>query len=139
LVATAVVLLVAGVDKNSQATSLQHQGVPVEVTVTGCQGLLGGSGSNAAGYACTGTYSYSDRHFAKTIPGTAFFRVGTVVRGVVVPSDPGLLSTPQAVASQRASWRVFLAPVVLLLVALVAIVMMIRIARRGRQPVEANR
>jgi hypothetical protein len=139
VIATAVVLFVAGVNKNSQATNLQQHGVPVAVTVTGCQGLLGGSGSNAAGYACTGVYHYGGQHFTKTIPGIAFFRTGSVVRGVVVPSDPGLLSTPQAVANQRASWKVFIAPAVLLLVALVGIAIMFRIARRNRPRVEDNR
>jgi hypothetical protein len=130
LIATALVLFAVGANKNSQATNLRNHGVPVAVTVTGCQGLLGGSGSNAAGYACTGTYNYNGHHFTKTIPGTAFFRPGTQVRGVIVPSDPSLLSTPQAVATQRASWRVFIVPAVLLVLALVGIAIMIRIARR---------
>lgn len=138
LIATGIVLVIAGVNKNSQASNLQHHGVPVEVTVTGCQGLLGGSGSNAAGYACTGVYHYEGEHFTKTIPGTAFFRTGSVVRGVVVPSDPGLLSTPQAVASQRASWRVFIVPAVLLLLGIAGIAIAILIPKRSRRRVEAD-
>ncbi len=138
LIVTAVVLLVAGMNKNAQATNLQQHGVPVAVTSTGCLGMLGGSGSNAAGYACTGTYTYNGRHFTKPIPGTVLIRPGAVVRGVIVPSDPGLLSTPQAVASQRASWRVFIAPAVLLVLALVGIAVMLRLARRNRG-VKANR
>ena len=50
----AVVLIVAGVHSNNQTNRLRNDGVPVTVTVTGCLGLLGGSGSNAAGDACQG-------------------------------------------------------------------------------------
>ncbi len=132
LALTALLLLIAGANKNAQVTSLREHGVPVEVKVTGCLGLLGGSGSNAAGYACTGTYVYSGHHFEQSIPGNALLRPGQIVRGVVVPSDPTLLSTPQAVASQKASWRVFIAPVILLLIVLVLIGVAVVIGRRGR-------
>src|ERR1700722_7778338 len=49
LTVVAVVLLLAGMKKNPQAVSLHNHGVPVPVTVSGCLGLLGGSGSNPAG------------------------------------------------------------------------------------------
>ena len=132
LLAVAAILLVAGLNKNSQASSLHEHGVPVTVTVTGCQGLLGGSGSNAAGYSCRGTYTFGGRHFEGAIPGTALFHSGSSVRGVIVPSDPGLLSTPGELADQRASWRVFIAPVILLVVALAALAVLVRTGRRTR-------
>ena len=37
-------LFVAGAQKNAQVNSLHQQGVPVEATVSGCIGLMGGSG-----------------------------------------------------------------------------------------------
>ena len=69
LAVVAVILLVAGLQKNAQADSLQQHGVPVTVTVTGCLGLLGGSGSNGAGYACKGTYTFDGRHYVRVHPG----------------------------------------------------------------------
>jgi hypothetical protein len=119
LVVTGVILLIAGVQKNAQSTSLRDHGVPVTVTVTGCLGLMGGTGANAAGYSCQGTYSVAGKQYSQAIPGTTTFRAkGSTFQGVVVPSDPKLLSTPDQVASQRASWRVFIVPTVLILVAL---------------------
>jgi hypothetical protein len=127
----AVVLLVAGVKKNSQAVSLHDHGVPVTVTVSGCLGLLGGSGSNPAGYACKGSYTFEGHRYVQAIPGNALHPPGSVIQGVIVPSDPWLLSTPAAVADQQASWRVFIAPAVLF--ALVAIALGFLLARRRRR------
>jgi hypothetical protein len=132
LTAVAVVLLVAGLNKNSQATSLQQHGVPVAVTVSGCVGLLGGSGSNAAGYACHGTYTFNGRRFHEDIPGTTLLPPGTVVRGVIVPTNPALLSTPRAVAEQRASWRVFIAPAILFAIVLIVLAVVVVTSRRAR-------
>jgi len=67
----AVLLLVAGVNKNTQATSLHDHGVPVSVTVSGCLGLLGGSGSNPAGYACKGSYAFNGHQYMRAIPGNS--------------------------------------------------------------------
>lgn len=113
LTVVGVVLLVSGIQKNAHTASLHDHGVPVPVTVSGCLGLLGGSGSNAAGYACTGTYTYDGHHYQQAIPGDTLLHAGTVIHGVIVPSDPRLLSTPAAVDAQRASWRVYIAPAIL--------------------------
>ena len=120
LTVAAVVLLVSGIQKNAHTASLQNHGVPVPVTVSGCLGLLGGSGSNAAGYACKGTYTYDGHRYQQAIPGDALLHAGAVIRGVIVPSDPRLLSTPAAVAAQRTSWRVYLAPAILFGILVVA-------------------
>jgi hypothetical protein len=130
LAVVAVILLIAGAQKNDQADNLHQHGVRVDVTVTGCLGLLGGSGSNGAGYACTGTYTFDGRHFTKSIPGAAHRTPGSVTTGVIVPDNPGLLSTPALVAQQQASWKVFILPVVLLLVLAVTLATM-ALVRRG--------
>lgn len=133
LVASAVValiLLLVGVQKNAQSDNLQHHGVPVEVTVTGCMGLLGGSGSNGAGFACKGSYQFHGRQFEKYIPGDSDYQSGTVIPGVIVADDPGLLSTPSIVADQHASWKVFIAPAVLVVVSVLILAMLVRSRRR---------
>ena len=81
LAAVAVVLLVAGVQKNAQADTLHQHGVPVDVTVTGCLGLLGGSGSNGAGYALQGDVHLRRRRHTQAIPGNAVHAPGSVIRG----------------------------------------------------------
>ena len=88
LTLVAVVLLVAGANKNSQSVSLHDHGVPVSVTVTGCLGLLGGSGSNGAGYACKGSYTFNGHRYVQAIPGTTLLHPGDVIPGVIVPDRP---------------------------------------------------
>ena len=87
--AASVALYVAGARKNAQIADLRQHGVPVEVTITGCQGLLGGSGSNAAGYACRGTFTLDGRRDDEALPGNTLLSPGTKVRAVAVPGDPG--------------------------------------------------
>jgi hypothetical protein len=126
-----VILFLAGVHRNDQITELHRRGVAVEVTVSGCMGLLGGSGSNAAGYQCRGSYTLDGHTYTEAIPGDTLHPPGTRLRAVAVPGDPALLSTAGAVAAEHASGRVFVLPAVLLaaLVALAAAV----IARTRRR------
>jgi hypothetical protein len=131
LAVVAIVLLVAGLKKNNQESTLRHHGVPVSVTVTSCTGLLGGSGSNLAGYACKGTYTFDGHDYDQSIPGTGLLHSGQVVQGVIVSSDPALLSTPAAVAGQGASDNVFIAPVTLFLAFLIVLVVAVLSYRRG--------
>ena len=116
LAVVAIALFIAGAKKNDQITSLQHHGVAVEVTVTTCLGLLGGSGSNAAGYECKGTFALGGHHYREDIPGNTIRTPGATLRAVAVPGDPPLLSTARAVATDRASWNVFVVPTILLVV-----------------------
>ena len=68
LVVVGAVLLVAGYRKNTQIEDLRAHGVPVRVTVRHCLGLMGGSGSNTAGYECTGTYRTSGTQLRRGHP-----------------------------------------------------------------------
>jgi len=103
LVVVGALLLVAGYRKNSQIDALRSSGVPVQVTVVHCLGLIGGTGSSPAGYECTGSYSFHGQHFTEGIPGSALYPDGRVIAGVVASGDPGLLSTPAAVATSQDS------------------------------------
>ena len=135
----AVILLIAGVQKNNQIDSLRDHGVPVAVHVDKCVGLLGGSGSNGAGYACTGSYTVGRRHLQEAIPGNGLLAPGAVIRGVTVVDDPALLSTPAQLATEHASWNVYLAPAILFVVLIVlAALFVVRHRRRaaGGAPAE---
>jgi hypothetical protein len=125
-----VVFTIVGVNKNDQINRLREHGVPVTVTVTSCQGLLGGSGTNVAGYACNGTYKLGGRTYAQAIPGTTFHSPGAKLRAVSDPSDPALMSLESFVRSEHASWRVFILPGVLLVV--LAVVGPVVLAMRRR-------
>jgi hypothetical protein len=132
LVFLVVLFTVAGVHKNSQINELHHNGVPVTVTVSHCFGLMGGSGSNAAGYSCNGTFTVHGRSYTEQLPGTAFHAVGSTLPAIVVPSDPALVSPVSVVRDQHTSSRVFVLPAVLLVV-LVLLVGLIVLLRRRRQ------
>jgi hypothetical protein len=108
-----VVFIVVGIDKNDQINELKSQGVPVTYVVSKCLGLLGGSGSNAAGYACQGSYRIDGHRYFEDLPGTSIHAPGERVAAISVRSDPTLLSTPAIVASDRASWTVFVLPIAL--------------------------
>jgi biotin operon repressor len=127
-----VVLFVAGVHKNAQINRLRQHGVPVTVTVSGCLGLLGGSGSNPAGYACQGTFTLDGHRYRESIPGNALRPPGTKVRAVAVSGDPPLLSTAHAVATDRASAGVFVVPSILLVILVVLVGALVFRRRRMR-------
>jgi hypothetical protein len=129
LAALTVVLFVAGAEKNSQITRLRQHGVAVEVTMTGCLGMMGGSGSNLAGYACRGTFTVNGHRYNESIPGNTLHLPGATVRAVTVPGDPALVSPVGAVATEHPSGRVFILPIILLVV-LVLVVAALFLRRR---------
>jgi hypothetical protein len=109
----AIVFTVAGVHTNQQDDRLHNDGVPVTFTVTGCMGLLGGSGSNAAGYSCRGTYTLDGHSYSEQLPGDSFHRPGSDVAAVAVPGDAALVSPASMVATEHSSASVFVLPAVL--------------------------
>jgi hypothetical protein len=135
LAAVTITLFAAGVHKNAQITSLRQNGVLIEVTVTKCLGALGGSGSNAAGYSCRGTFILNGKRYTHTIPGDTLLAPGTAVGLVTVKSDPGLIATTNQVESDHTSWRVFTLPIVLLVVLAAFIVAILVRSRRKSQTV----
>ena len=109
-----VVFTVVGIHTNQQIDRLHNQGVPVTFTVTGCLGLLGGSGSNAAGYSCRGTYSARRPPLQRaTSRATRSTGPGSTVAAIAVPGDPALVSPAAIVNTEHSSASVFVLPAVL--------------------------
>jgi hypothetical protein len=106
----AVVFFVVGAHKNAQINELRNHGVPIELTVTKCQGLMGGSGSNLAGYSCTGTFGFGGRSFDESIPGNVNYAPGTKLTAVAAANGSGLFAPIAVLAGERSSWRVFILP-----------------------------
>jgi hypothetical protein len=132
--ATAVVTLtVAGLQKNDQINRLHRHGVVVDATVSGCIGLMGGSGSNLVGYDCRASFTLDGHHYDEPFAGNATPAPGSRFRAVTVPGDPALLATVTAVAGERASWRVFVLPAVLFVVLLLVIVTLLWLRARRRR------
>jgi hypothetical protein len=138
LLVLTVVFTVVGARKNEQIDELQQQGVPVTFTVTTCVGLLGGSGSNGAGFACRGTYQLGGHRYAAPLPGYRAYAPGATVRVIAVPSDPTLMSTAQIVRSERTSWTVFILPAACLALFLLIVTAVALVRRRRRRRVQAG-
>jgi len=133
----AVVFAAVGVHTNQQDDRLHHDGVPVTFTVTGCLGLLGGSGSNAAGYSCHGTYALDGHRYREQLPGNSFHRPESTVAAIAVPGDPALVSPASIVATEHSSASVFVLPAIMagILLLLVALLVVLR-RRRGTGPAD---
>jgi hypothetical protein len=127
-----VIFSIAGAHRNSQISRLQHDGVPVDATVTKCLGLLGGSGSNPAGYTCSAAFAVHGSRYTEVLPGSGLRTIGSTVRVMVVPDDPALLSPVSTVRAEHTSLTVFLLPAILFVV-LLLLVGLIVLARRRKQ------
>jgi hypothetical protein len=132
LLVLAAVFTIAGFRKNQQIQELRTQAVSIDVIVTSCVGLLGGSGSNFVGYSCTGSYTVGGQRYRELLPGAAPLAQGSIVHAVVVPSDPALISTAAVVSSEHTSWKVFILPAVVFLAALLVAVGFVVMVRSRR-------
>jgi len=133
LAVLAIVFTVVAVHTNRQDDRLHNDGVPVTFTVSGCMGLLGGSGSNAAGYACRGTYTLDGHRYNEPLPGVAFHRPGSTVAAIAVPGDPALVSPASIVATEQSSAGAYVLPVILwvLLLALAGLLLVLHRRRKA--------
>ena len=132
-----IVFTIVGIHTNQQDDRLHHDGVPVSFTVTGCLGLLGGSGSNAAGYSCRGTYTLDGKHYSGLqLPGDSFHRPGSTVAAIAVPGDPALVSPASIVATEHSSAGAFVLPVVLAAILLLLVALLL-LLRRRRQAIRS--
>jgi len=129
-----IIFTIAGFHRNNQISELHHDGVPVTVTVTNCLGLMGGSGSNAAGYSCTGAFTIHGTRYTESLPGTGFHNIGSTVPATAVPNDPALVSPDKILRSEHTSFSVFILPLVLLAVLALLVALIVRVRRRRARP-----
>jgi hypothetical protein len=109
-----VVLTIEAVHKNSRIDSLQHRGVPVDVTVTSCFGILSGTGITVTSFQCSGSFDLAGRSYNAVIVGSNVnHAVGDVVKAVADPKHPTSISTPSSLVNAHSSWRAFIGPAVL--------------------------
>jgi hypothetical protein len=123
LAAVVAVLTIQAADKNSRIDSLQRRGVPVDVTVTHCLGILSGTGITVTSFQCSGSFELAGRNYNAVIGGSnANHAAGDVVKAIADPKHPTSLSSASSLVNARSSWRAFIGPGVLfvLLVLLIA-------------------
>jgi len=115
-----VVSFISATNDNARIDRLKDHGVAVRVTVTSCVGNIGGSGSNAAGYTCHGSYSVHGVRYDEVIGSkTTFSTTGTHVRAIADPERPSTIEVASSVAKSSSSHSVYLVPSLLTLLFLV--------------------
>jgi hypothetical protein len=105
------VSFISAFNDNARVDRMKNHGIAVTVTVTSCVGNIGGSGSNAAGYTCRGSYRVNGVRYvevigSKSTPSSA----GTKVLGVVDPSRRSTVELTSAVRASSSSLSVYLVP-----------------------------
>jgi predicted small integral membrane protein len=141
LAALVVVLTIAAAHHNSRIRSLQHRGVPVDVTVTSCLGILSGTGITVTSFQCSGSYVLAGRSYNAVIDGSSTSHAaGDVVKAIADPKHPTSLSTPGSLLNEHSSWRAFIGPAVLFLILVLLIAGALWRSRRNsaRRPPEGD-
>jgi hypothetical protein len=125
-----VVSFVSAVNDNARMERLRTQGLSVVVTVTSCTGHIGGSGSNAAGYTCYGTYRVHGVRYEEIIGSkTTLSPAGATVRGVADPSHPSTIELASAVDASSSSNTVYVVPIILALLFVGLLLLCVRLRR----------
>ena len=136
LVAAAIVVaFVSATNDNARIARIRANGIPVTVTVSGCVGSLGGSGSNIVGYTCQGDYRVAGTNYHETIGSmTRLAAPGTLVRAVVDPSQHSSLVLASAARTATASPRVYVLSGVLSVMLALLTLVYVRRVRRSSSP-----
>lgn len=114
-----IVSFISAANDNSRIERLKSHGVSVVVTVTSCVGNIGGSGSNAAGYTCYGTYHVEGVRYHENIGSRATMSTtGTRLRGVADPQRPSTIELASTLAKSSTSLSVYVVPSLLALLVL---------------------
>jgi hypothetical protein len=127
-----VVSFLSAANDNARIDRMKSHGATVNVTVTSCVGNIGGSGSNAAGYTCRGSYRVDGiRHQAVIGAKSTLSSVGTKLLAVADPEHPSTIELASAVATSSSSTTVYVVPTLLALLLIVLSILLIRRPRRA--------
>jgi hypothetical protein len=131
LLVLVVTLTVSAANQNSRLTRLQHHGVRVSATVTGCTAYGSGIAQAVEAYICRGRYTLDGHGYESVIGGSrSLHPVGQVIPAVTIRGDPQLLSTATAVDKEHTSWTPYLTPIILAVVAVALAVGLVVWSRR---------
>jgi hypothetical protein len=125
------VSFISAFNDNARVDRMKNRGIPVTVTVTSCVGNIGGSGSNAAGYTCRGSYRVDGVRYVEVIGSkSTSSRAGTRVHGVVDPSRRSTVELTSAVRASTSSLSVYVVPGLLAVFFVIAAIALRRRRRR---------
>jgi hypothetical protein len=119
---------------NQRITRLQTSGVTLTARVTSCEGQIGGSGSNAAGYTCTVHYELRGKGFTEKLgESNVGFAPGTTIAVVLLPSQPSSVTSTVALSNERASDDHYLIPFLIAFADLSYVLYLLRSRTKTRQ------
>ena len=132
-----VVMVGAKVVDNDRAVRLHSSGIPVSARVTYCLGQLGGSGTNAVGFACKATYKVAGTTYNEPVGGMSTFAPpGSTMAGVVDPQNHTVLVTKASASSTTSTTAGLLFPVLVIVagIVLAGILLVTRRRSAGEAP-----
>lgn len=129
--ATAGVLLVNAHARNAAIDRLRNGGLPVQVRLSDCLGLMGGSGSTPVGYRCVATYSIGATTYRSHISADGAAPASGRLSAVADPQDRGSITPAATLAAERPSAGGYVLPTALLVCLLAGLVLRWRRGKHG--------
>jgi hypothetical protein len=135
-----VVSFISATNDIARIERLKDHGVSVVVTVTSCVGNIGGSGSNAAGYTCRGSYRVHGVRYQEVIGSkTTLSSAGTQLRGIADPARPSTIELASSVAKSSSSLSAYVVPSLLTLFVVLGFALFRRRRSRRAAPSSTSR
>jgi Protein of unknown function (DUF3592) len=117
LLGLAVGLTVSAVDQNSR-TDLLRGAVPVEATVSGCEGISSGIGMGIEYWSCRASYEFAGKRYDEVIGGSrTHLTTGQALTVAVSPRDPTVATTLDEARKKSPGGTAFIGPAVLFVLA----------------------
>jgi hypothetical protein len=108
LVGVTIGLGIEAAHHQSRTQRLHDHGVPVSITVTGCLGLVSGTGITPSTYICHGSFTLDGRSYDESIHDSPnLLKVGHHVAGVDDAGTPSDLTLAGSVGSAQSTWQIY--------------------------------
>jgi hypothetical protein len=108
LVGVTIGLGIVGAHHQSRSQRLRAHGVPVTITVTGCLGLVSGTGITPSNYICHGSFTLDGHHYDEVIHGSpTVLRTGQRLAGVDDAGSPSDLTLAGKAGSAQSTWQIY--------------------------------
>jgi hypothetical protein len=134
LIALAGALTASVTGQNSRLSTLRNQGVPVQMTVTGCVAITSGIGMGVKYWECRGSYTLGGHTYNEVIGASrAHLPVGQQVSAIAVPGHPALVSTSTNVSQRHSSFTPYVTPIILAALSVTGALGLILWSRRRRR------
>jgi hypothetical protein len=108
LLGVTIGLAIEAAHHQSRTQRLHDHGVPVTITVTGCLGLVSGTGITPSTYICHGSFTLDGRRYDEPIHESPdLLTVGHHFAGVDDAGSPSDLTLAGSVGSAQSTWQIY--------------------------------